>query len=45
LRCQQSPRRGLDGVALERWLDGFAALAERHARHVGWRAIEVKDVL
>jgi hypothetical protein len=45
LRCQQSPRRGLDGVALERWLEGFAVLAERHARHVGWRAIEVKDVL
>ena len=45
LRCQQSPRRGLEGGALQRWLEGFAELAERHARHVGWRAIEVKDVL
>jgi hypothetical protein len=45
LRCQQSPRRGLEGGALQRWLEGFAVLAERHARHVGWRAIEVKDVL
>ena len=45
LRCHQSPRRGLEGSVLQRWLEGFAVLAERHARHVGWRAIEVKDVL
>ncbi len=45
LRCQQSPRRGLDGGALQRWLEGFAELAEHHARHVSWRAIEVKDML
>jgi hypothetical protein len=45
LRCRQSPRRGLDGGALLVWLEGFAVLAERHARHVGWRALEVKDVL
>jgi hypothetical protein len=45
LRCQQSPRRGLEGGALQHWFEGFAVLAERHARHVGWRAIEIKDVL
>ena len=45
LRCNGSLRRGLEDNALHRWLEEFAALAERHARHVGWRAIEVKDVL
>ena len=45
LRCNGSIRRGLQNNALHRWLDEFAVLAERHARHVGWRAIEVKDVL
>ena len=45
LRCGQSLRRGLEGNALRRFLDEFAVLAERHAEHVGWRAIEVKDVL
>ncbi len=45
LRCNGSIRRGLENNALHRWLEAFAVLAERHARHVGWRAIEVKDVL
>ena len=45
LRCNSSIRRGLENNALHRWLDEFALLAERHAPHVGWRAIEVKDVL
>ena len=45
LRCTGSIRRGLEDNALHRWLEKFAGLAERHARHVGWRAIEVKDVL
>ena len=45
LRCNGSIRRGLENNALHRWLEEFAALAERHAPHVGWRAIEVKDVL
>ena len=45
LRCDTSFRRGLQDNALHRWLEEFAVLAERHARHVGWRAIEVKDVL
>jgi hypothetical protein len=45
LRCSSSIRRGLENNALHRWLGEFAVLAERHARHVGWRAIEVKDVL
>ncbi len=45
LRCSSSIRRGLENNALHRWLEEFAVLAERHARHVGWRAIEVKDVL
>ena len=45
LRCRQSPRRGLEGAALQHWLETLAVLAERHARHVGWRALEVKDVL
>jgi hypothetical protein len=45
LRCNRSLRRGLENQALHRWLDEFAALAERHAEHVGWRAIQLKDVL
>jgi hypothetical protein len=45
LRCSQSLRRGLENNALHRWLEEFAVLAERHAPHVGWRAIQVKDVL
>ncbi len=45
LRCSQSLRRGLENNALHRWLDEFAVLAERHAPHVGWRAIQIKDVL
>jgi hypothetical protein len=44
-RCNGSIRRGLENNALHRWLEEFAVLAERHAPHVGWRAIEVKDVL
>lgn len=45
LRCSGSLRPGLTNNALHRWLDEFAMLAARHARHVDWRAIEVKDVL
>jgi hypothetical protein len=45
LRCSQSLRRGLQNNALHRWLEEFAVLAERHAPHVGWRAIQIKDVL
>jgi len=45
LRCGTTVRPGLTNNALQRWLDEFALLAARHARHVDWRAIEVKDVL
>jgi hypothetical protein len=45
LRCNGSIRQGLENNALHRWFEEFAALAERHGPHVGWRAIEVKDVL
>ncbi len=45
LRCSRSLRRGLENNALHRWLEEFAVLAERHAPHVGWRAITIKDVL
>jgi len=45
MRCNSSLRPGLTNNALHRWLDEFAVLAARHARHVDWRAIEVKDVL
>ena len=45
LRCSRSLRRGLENNALHLWLDEFAVLAERHASHVGWRALEIKDVL
>jgi len=45
MRCNSSLRPGLTNNALHRWLDEFAMLAARHARHVDWRAIEVKDVL
>ena len=45
LRCGPSLRRGLENNALHGWLEEFAVLAERHAPHVGWRAIQIKDVL
>ena len=45
MRCSGTLRPGLENNALHRWLDEFAMLAARHARHVDWRAIEVKDVL
>jgi hypothetical protein len=45
IRCNSSLRPGLTNNALHRWLDEFAVLAARHAGHVDWRAIEVKDVL
>jgi hypothetical protein len=45
VRCNSGLRPGLKNNALQRWLDEFAMLAARHARHVDWRAIEVKDVL
>jgi hypothetical protein len=45
MRCNSSLRPGLTNNALHRWLDEFAVLAARHAGHVDWRAIEVKDVL
>jgi hypothetical protein len=45
LRCGASLRRGLQDEALHSWLQEFAVLAERHAPHIGWRAIEIKDVL
>jgi hypothetical protein len=44
-RCGSTLRRGLTNNALQRWLDELVVLAARHARHVDWRAIEVKDVL
>ena len=45
MRCNSRLRPGLTNNALHRWLDEFALLAARHASHVVWRAIEVKDVL
>lgn len=45
LRCSRSLRRGLENDALHDWLQDFAELAVRHAPHVGWRALEIKDVL
>ena len=45
LRCDDSLRPGLTNNALQRWLDELTVLAARHARHVDWRAIQVKDVL
>ena len=45
MRCNSSLRPGLTNNALHRWLDEFAVLAARHAGHVDWRAIEIKDVL
>jgi hypothetical protein len=45
MRCNSGLRPGLTNNALHRWLDEFAVLAARHAGHVDWRAIEVKDVL
>jgi hypothetical protein len=45
LRCDDNLRPGLTNNALQRWLDELTVLAARHAGHVDWRAIEIKDVL
>ncbi|MDJ0941501.1 MAG: hypothetical protein QNJ00_17190 [Woeseiaceae bacterium] len=45
MRCGRSSRPGLTGGELEGWLETFAEIAARSARHIDWRAIEVKDVL
>ena len=45
VRCGSSLRPGLQGDAMRRWLDDFAALAARAIVAVDWRAIELKDVL
>ncbi len=45
IRCGAATRRGLRGQALHEWLDEFAALAVASARHIDWRAIEIKDLL
>ena len=45
VRCGGAIQPGLKNNALHRWLEEFAMLAARHAGHVDWRAIEIKDVL
>ena len=45
MRCSDAMRPGLEGIALQEWLDQFATLAAHSKRHFDWRALQVKDVL
>jgi hypothetical protein len=45
MRCSDSLRPGLEDDQLQDWLEGLATLAAGDARHVDWRAVEVRNVL
>ena len=45
MRCTDSLRPGLENDELQKWLEDLAMLTARDARHVDWRAIEVRNVL
>ena len=45
LRCSDSLRQGLEDKQLQDWLEELAAVTANHARHVDWRAVEVRNVL
>ena len=45
LRCNDALRPGLEESQLRDWLNGFATIAARDARHIDWRALEVRNVL
>ena len=45
LRCSEVMRPGLQGAALQQWLDEFALLAAHSSQHFDWRGLQVKDVL
>lgn len=43
-RCSASVRPGLDGLALQQWLDELARMIEKWEPAIDWQAIHVKDV-
>ncbi len=45
MRCSKAVRPGLEDDALRAWLADFAMLTASSAKHVDWRALQVKDVL
>jgi len=45
VRCSEFVRPGLQGAALREWLNQFAMLTARSAKHVDWRAVRVRDVM
>jgi hypothetical protein len=45
VRCTDSLRAGLEDEQLREWLEELAAVTATHARHVDWRAVEVRNVL
>lgn len=45
MRCTTALRPGLENDELQAWLNDFAMLTARSARHIDWRAIEVRNVL
>jgi len=45
VRCSDSLRPGLEDVQLQDWLEELAVLAAGDARHLDWRAVEVRNVL
>jgi hypothetical protein len=45
MRCTDSLRAGFEDEQLQDWLEELAAVTATHARHVDWRAVEVRNVL
>jgi hypothetical protein len=43
-RCGTSVRQGLEGAALEEWLQGFKAIADHWKTDIDWKIIRVKSV-
>ena len=44
IRCSASVRPGLEGYALERWMDELTTIMKRWSLAVGWQTIRVKNV-
>ena len=43
-RCSASVRSGIEGRELQRWMDGFASIAEHWQQAVDWQVIRVKSI-
>jgi hypothetical protein len=43
-RCSASVRSGIEGRELQRWMDGFASIAEHWQQSIDWQVIRVKNI-